>query len=93
MLYTVNLDKESYILSVSHTDKDDTELDLESLETRFLDCYRLINGVAVLDEMKKTIEEAEDEKRRKTPSEIETLSAQVLYTAVMTDTLIEKEGE
>lgn len=91
MLYTVNLDTENYILSISHTSKDDTELDLSLLDMRFLNCYRLLNGVVVLDELKKQQEEEEEKRREKTPTDIEILSAQVLYTAVMTDTLIDKE--
>ena len=53
---------------IAHTKNDDTELDLEKMETKYLAAYQLIDGVAILDEDKKAElvkEEDEDEKQFK----------------------------
>ena len=68
MLYTVSLDENNYILSVSHTKSDDTELNLEEMELKYLNAYQLIEGIAVLDEKRKAeliAEEEEEEKQFK----------------------------
>lgn len=56
MLYTVNLDNDNYILSISHTEHDNVPLNLETLELKYLNAYKLIDeviGVVILDEDKK----------------------------------------
>lgn len=52
MLYTVNTDN-NYVLSISHTDHDNIELDLEKLDLNYLSAYKLIDNIMVLDEVKK----------------------------------------
>lgn len=56
MLYTVSLDKDDYILSVSHTENDSVPLILENLDMKYLNAYKLVDevlGVVILDEDKK----------------------------------------
>ena len=61
MLYTVNTDKDGYILSLSHTKKDNVELDLKSMELRYLSAYKILDGIAILDEERKAQIIAEEE--------------------------------
>lgn len=65
MLYTVSLDENNYILSVAHTQNDNVELDLESMELDYLNAYQLIKGKAVLDEKRKAELIAEKENQEK----------------------------
>lgn len=88
MLYTVNLDSNNYILSIAHTDHDDTALDINYIDGEYINCYKLINGVVILDAEKKAEEIHKKEEEKKKPSELEALEAQCLYTALMTDTLL-----
>ena len=53
MKYTVNLDENNFILSVSHTANDNIELDLEQLELNYLSAYKLIDNNIILDNEKK----------------------------------------
>ena len=53
MLYTVTVNKEGYIMSIGHTVNDNTELDLKGLDLDYLNAYQLIDGVLVLNEMRK----------------------------------------
>lgn len=53
MLYTVNLDADRYILSVSHTPDDNVEIDLDLLDLRYLNAYKLVDSEIILDEVKK----------------------------------------
>ena len=53
MLYTLNLDKDNYVLSIAHTNNDNIELDLTEIDLSYLTCYQLINNKLVLDEVKK----------------------------------------
>ena len=52
-LYTLNLDKDNYVLSIAHTQNDNIELDLSDYDLSYLTCYQLINNKLVLDEAKK----------------------------------------
>lgn len=79
MLYTVSLDSNNYILSVAHTQHDDTELNLEEMELEYLGAYQLIEGVATLDEEKKAELVAEQEEQEK-QIEIMNLSLQLQST-------------
>ena len=92
MKYTLNLDKNNYVLSIGHTKNDHYELDLKDIELEYLQAYRYINGSLVLDEAKKQamIEEEEERRRREeAPTDFEKLEAQVLWTAVETNTLLD----
>ena len=53
MKYTINLDNENYVLSISHTDNDNIEIDLDTLELKYLHAYKLIDDTLVMDENKK----------------------------------------
>lgn len=53
MLYTLILDKNNYVLSISHTSNDDVELDLEDLDLSHIGAYKFTGGKLVLDEDKK----------------------------------------
>lgn len=53
MLYTVNLDADRYIVSVSHTKEDNVDIDLSSLDLHYLNAYKLINSEIILDEVRK----------------------------------------
>lgn len=52
-MYTINLDENNYILSISHTANDSVEIDLDLLDLRYLNAYRLIDSEIILDEAKK----------------------------------------
>ena len=47
--FTLNLDKNKYVLSISHTKNDNIELDLSKYDLTNLSCYKYINGELVLD--------------------------------------------
>lgn len=91
MLYTVNLDQDNFILSIANTANDNIELDLDSMELDYLEAYRLINGQCVLNEEKKAEIIAEREAEAKKPTAMDLLEAQVLWTALMTDSLLPEE--
>lgn len=61
--YTVNIDDNKFILSIAHTSNDSVELDLSQLELEYLEAYQLVDGVPVLNEMKKAELVAEASKR------------------------------
>ncbi len=65
MLYTVNLDENGYILSISNTEYDSVELDLDTMELEYLNAYKLTGSGAVLDEVKKALIIAEEEAQEK----------------------------
>lgn len=51
--YTLNLDKDSYVLSIAHTLNDNIELDLSTIDLVYLNAYQYLDGELVLDETKK----------------------------------------
>lgn len=53
MKYTINVDEKGYILSIANTETDTDEIDLVSIDLKFLNCYKYENGKASLDEEKK----------------------------------------
>lgn len=53
MKYTINVDENGYILSIANTENDTDEIDLVSIDLKFLNCYKYKNGEATLDEEKK----------------------------------------
>lgn len=65
MLYTVNLDELNYILSVSHSDKDSIDLDLDSMDLQHLNAYRIDEGIAILDQVKLAELIAQEERQQK----------------------------
>lgn len=89
--YTLNLGANNYVLSVSHTANDDTELDLSQVDLRYLIAYQFVDGKMVLDKAKKQAIIEAEKAREKTPTQIDRIEAQVLYTALMTDTILKEE--
>lgn len=91
--YTINLDKNNYVLSIAHTSRDNIEIDLSNIDLSYLNAYQYLNGELILNETKKA-ELIEEEKKRqeeaKKPTQMETIEAQVMYTALMTDTMLEE---
>lgn len=63
MLYTVNLDADRYIISVSHTKDDSVDMDLDILDLRYLNAYRLIDSEIILDEARKAEMVAAEEQK------------------------------
>lgn len=53
MLYTLNLDKNNYVLSIAHTPNNDIELDLSIIDLDYLNAYKYLDDKLVLDEVKK----------------------------------------
>lgn len=94
MKYKIFVDENDYLTGFEHTNTsaDTMELEPTTMDLQHLNCYKLVGSVVILDS-EKLAEVIEEEKRKAAePTELEVISAQVLYTAVMTDTLIEKEG-
>lgn len=64
-MFTLNLDKDNYILSISHTKNDNIDIDLSLLDLHYLNAYKLTDGKVVLDEEKKAEIIAEEEESEK----------------------------
>ena len=54
MLYTVNTNEDGYIISISHSDADSIMLDLDSMDLKHLNAYKLLDGAVWFDEIKLT---------------------------------------
>lgn len=52
MKYTLNIDKNNYILSIANTPNDNIELDLTDIDLPHLNAYQLLENELVLDEVK-----------------------------------------
>lgn len=90
MLYTLNFDTNNYVLSIAHTANDNAELDLSQVDLRYLNAYQFVDGELVLDEAKKQAIIEAEKAREETPTQFDRIEAQVLYTAMMTDTILEE---
>lgn len=86
--YTVVLDDDNYVLSIGHTVDDDIELDLEGIDLSYINCYQLVKGKLILDEAKRQEAIEKDRQRELKPTWNETIESQLLYTAMMTNTII-----
>lgn len=53
MLYTVNLDKNNFVLSIAHTKEDNIEIDLESIDLEYLEAYELAGNKLILNQDRK----------------------------------------
>lgn len=95
MKYKIFTDENNYLLGFEHTNTtaDTIELEPTKMDLYHINCYKLVGSNVILDSEKLAEVIEEEKKKAAEPTEIEVISAQVLYTAVMTDTLIEKEGE
>lgn len=69
MLYTVNIDMDGYILSVSHTKNDNTELDLDKMDMEHISAYKMTAGGFILDEQR-LAELVQDEEQKAKDDEI-----------------------
>lgn len=87
MKYEILTDKDNNIIGAYETENDiqSTLLELDSVNYEKLNCSKLINGKIVLDEEKYQ----EYLKQKELPTQTEKVEAQVLYTALMTDTMLE----
>ncbi|MBQ2658646.1 MAG: hypothetical protein IJF87_08775 [Erysipelotrichaceae bacterium] len=92
--YVVETDSDGYITSfyvpVEETGNEYT-FDGSELELEFLNAYKIQNRVPVLDQAKKEEIIAEREAEAQRPTQLDIVEAQVTYTALMTDTLLEEE--
>lgn len=61
MLFTVNTDKNGYVLSLSHTAKDNIEIDIESIDLTYLNAYELAGNKLVFNQDRKN--EIEEERQ------------------------------
>lgn len=95
MKYTLLLDEERYIHGIQHTgtSTDIYELDIAAMNIGYMDCYKVINDEVVFDEIKYQHLKYDEEEAKKKPTFEERIEAQVLYTALMTDTMLEEEEQ
>ena len=97
MKYEITLDENNYVSGIAHTGTEEDVYDDEFIFNTFykdghrVNCYHLVDGEYILDEVKEKEEIAKEQEEAKKPSQLETIEAQVLYTALMTDTMIEEE--
>lgn len=91
--YKCTFDEEDYLLGFEAQDgrPNTYRFDGSTLELDYINAYHVVEGEIVLDEVKKQqiIDEREEEAKK--PTAMEKLEAQVLYTAVSTDTMLEEE--
>ena len=88
--YDLKLDSEGYVNSISANKNGEYELNPLSLNIERLNCYRLVNNKLVFDDEKLAKLVAEEEEKAKLPTWQEEIEAQVLYTALVTDSLVSK---
>lgn len=89
MLYTLILDKNNYVLSISHTSNDDVELDLEDVDLSHIGAYKFTGGKLVLDEDKKE-ELIEEETAVEKAIEITELKEYLISTSDVDNDFIEQ---
>ena len=79
MLYTVNTDKNDFVLSISHTVNDDIDLDISTIDTNYLNAYQLVSNKLIMNQDRKNeIEEERQNKAKQT--EIESLKKSLADT-------------
>ena len=79
MLFTVNTDKNNFVLSLSHTKFDNIEIDLENIDLDYLEAYELSGNKLILNQDRKNeIEEERQNKAKQT--EIESLKRSLADT-------------
>ena len=97
MKYRIDLDKENYVKGYvvdengQYNDEDIIKI-FDSFKHR-INCYKKVDDNYVLDSVKEEEIIAKEEEEAKKPTEAQKLEAQILYTAVCTDTLLESEAE
>ena len=65
MLYTVNIDQNGFVLSISHTNNDSIEIDIDSIEKRYLNAYQLSGNKLIMNQDRKNELIAEEQKTAK----------------------------
>lgn len=95
MKYKLLLDGNQYLTGFLHTNTEEDTIELLPLEMdlNHINCYRLSGSTVSLDSVKLAEVLEEERKKAEEPSELDIMSAQILYTAMMTDTLIENEED
>lgn len=95
MKYKLILDENNYLEGFVHTNssEDKYELNPQSMQLDYLNCYHLVEDEVVFDEEKYNKVKEEEEKEKQKPTFEEKIEAQVLYTALMTDTMLDEEEE
>lgn len=78
-MYTVNLDDNGYILSISHTINDSMDIDISKLDLNYLNAYKVVNSEVILDEVRKA-ELVAEEIRRNASEEINDLKQKLSET-------------
>ena len=79
MLFTVNTDKNNFVLSLSHSKFDNIEIDLENIDLDYLEAYELSGNKLILNQDRKNeIEEERQNKAKQT--EIESLKRSLADT-------------
>ena len=79
MLYTLNLYKDNFVLSIAHTKNDSIEIDVSSIDMDHLSAYKLVGSDIVLDE-ERLAQIIEEEENRSKELEIEELKHNLTAT-------------
>ena len=79
MLYTLNLDKDNFVVSIAHTKNDSVELDLSEVDMNHLSAYKLTATGLMLDE-ERLAQIIEEEENRSKELEIEELKRKLNAT-------------
>lgn len=98
MKYRIDLDNdnyvEGYIVDVNGQYSDEDIIKIFDSFNHRINCYKKVDDNYVLDSAKEEeIIAKEEEEAKKQEKESQRLEAQILYTAVCTDTLLESEVE
>ena len=70
-MFTVNLDSNDFVLSISHTKNDNIEIDLDKIDLKYLNAYQLSGKTLVLNQDRKNeiiAEELKADKEREIAS-------------------------
>ena len=88
MLYTINTDKNNFVLSISHTDNDNIDIDIEAIELEYLNAYELAGNKLIMNQDRKNeIEQERQQKAKET--EIESLKRSLSETDYIVDEAFE----
>lgn len=79
MLYTVNTDKNNFVLSMSHTKFDNIEIDIDKIDLNYLEAYELSGNKLILNQDRKNEIEAERQASAK-QTEIDSLKKSLADT-------------
>lgn len=89
-LYIIGITDDGYIGSIGTGKGASQEIaNFDEIDLAYLSAYKLVGNIAVLDEAKRQELISEEEARELEPTWQERMEAQMLYTALMTETLVE----